>query len=138
MAELKTKETRASVSAFVNSISDDQQRKDAKTILAMMEAATKEKPAMWGSSIVGFGRLHYKYASGREGDWFRAGFAPRKDAFTLYLCGGLGPHQELLDKLGKFKTGVGCLYVKRLTDVDPSVLKQLITRASKVTRAPRD
>jgi hypothetical protein len=138
MAELKTKETKASVGAFVNSITDEQRRKDAKTILAMMEAATKEKPAMWGSSIVGFGRLHYKYPSGREGDWFRAGFAPRKEAFTLYLCGGFEPHKELLAKLGNFKTGVGCLYVKTLADVDHRVLKQLITRASKVTRAPRD
>jgi hypothetical protein len=138
MAELKTKETKASVTAFVNAITDAQRRKDAKAILAMMQEATKEKPAMWGTSIVGFGRLHYKYASGREGDWFRAGFAPRKDAFTLYLCGGFEPHQELLAQLGKFKTGVGCLYVKRLADVDQRVLKQLIARTAKARLPQRD
>lgn len=131
MAELKTKETKASVSAFVNTITDAQRRKEAKAIVSMMQEATKEKPAMWGSGIVGFGRLHYKYASGREGDWFKAGFAPRKDAFTLYLCGGFEPHRDLLGKLGTFKTGVGCLYVKRLADVDQSVLKQLIERTSR-------
>jgi hypothetical protein len=131
MAELKTKETKASVSAFVNTITDAQRRKDAKVILSMMQKATQAKPAMWGSSIVGFGRLRYKYASGREGDWFRAGFAPRKDAFTLYLCGGFEPHQDLLGKLGTFKTGVGCLYLKKLADVDQTVLKQLIERTAR-------
>ncbi len=137
MAELKTKKTTASVSAFVNQISDEQRRKDARAILSMMREATKEKPAMWGSSIVGFGRLRYKYASGREGEWFRAGFAPRKDAITLYLMGGLGAQKDLLEKLGKFKKGGGCLYVKKLADVDQRVLKQLIVRASKVTTLPR-
>jgi hypothetical protein len=129
MAELKTKATKASVTTFVDSISDPQRRADAKVILTMMREATKEAPAMWGTSIVGFGRLHYKYPSGREGDWFKAGFSPRKDSFTLYLCGGFGPHQALLEKLGKYKTGVGCLYVKKLADVDTSVLKQLIARS---------
>jgi hypothetical protein len=138
MAELKTKETKASVRAFVNSITDAQRRKDARAILAMMQEATKEKPAMWGTSIVGFGRLHYKYASGREGDWFKAGFAPRKDAFTLYLCGGFEPHQALLAQLGTFKKGVGCLYVKRLADVDQKVLKQLIVRTAKAGLPQRD
>ena len=131
MAELKTKETRASVSGFVKQIADDKRRKDAEAILAMMKSVTKEEPRMWGSSIVGFGRLHYKYASGREGDWFKAGFSPRKDAFTLYLCGGFAPHADLMDKLGKYKTGIGCLYVKRLEDVDQKVLKQLIARTVK-------
>ena len=135
MAELKTKKTTASVAAFVNQISDEQRRKDARAILAMMREATRAKPAMWGSSIVGFGRLHYTYASGREGEWFQAGFAPRKDAITLYLMGGLP--NDLLEKLGKFKKGGGCLYVKRLADLDQRVLKQLIVRASKVTTLPR-
>ncbi len=89
---------------------------------------------MWGSSIVGFGRLHYKYASGREGDWFKAGFSPRKDSFTLYLCGGFGPHADLMQKLGKHKTGVGCLYVKNLEDVDQRVLKRLVTRTARAAR----
>ena len=135
MAELKTTKNSASVSAFVNQISDEQRRKDAKTILSMMREATKAKPAMWGSSIVGFGRLHYTYASGREGEWFQAGFAPRKDALTLYLMGGLP--KDLLEKLGKFKKGGGCLYVKKLADVDQRVLKQLIVRSSKVKTLPR-
>jgi hypothetical protein len=137
MAELKTKKTAASVSAFVNQISDEQRRKDAKAVLSMMRDVTKEKPAMWGSSIVGFGRLHYTYASGREGEWFRAGFSPRKDAITLYLMGGLAAQQDLLDKLGKFKKGGGCLYVKKLADVDQRVLRQLIARASKVKSLSR-
>lgn len=131
MAELKTKETKASVSGFVKQIADDKRRKDAEAILAMMKSVTKEEPRMWGSSIVGFGRLPYKYASGREGDWFKAGFSPRKDAFTLYLCGGFSPHADLMEKLGKYKTGVGCLYIKRLEDVDQKVLKQLMTRTVK-------
>lgn len=131
MAELKTKENKASVSGFLKQIADDQRRKDAEAVVALMKSVTKEEPRMWGSSIVGFGRLHYKYASGREGDWFKAGFSPRKDSFTLYLCGGFGPHADLMEKLGKFKTGVGCLYVKKLDDVDQKVLKQLITRTVK-------
>ena len=131
MAELKTKETKASVSGFLKKIEDPARRKDAETILAMLKSATGEEPRMWGSSIVGFGRLHYKYPSGREGDWFMAGFSPRKDSFSLHLCGGFGPHADLLEKLGKFKTGVGCLYVKKLDDVDAKVLKQLVTRTVK-------
>ena len=137
MAELKTRKTTASVSAFVSRIGDEQRRKDARAVLAMMRESTKSKPSMWGSSIVGFGRLHYKYASGREGEWFRVGFAPRKDALTLYLCGGLAAQRDLLEKLGKFKMGGGCLYVKSLADVDQRVLKRLIARASKVTTLPR-
>lgn len=133
MAELKTKQTGASVSAFLNQIADPQRRADARAIVSMMRDATKQRPAMWGTTIVGFGRLHYKYASGREGDWFRAGFSPRKDGFSLYVCGGFARHQKLLAKLGKFKTGAGCLYVKRLEDVDARVLKQLIARTA---RAP--
>ena len=133
MAELKTKETKASVSGFLRQMPDAARRKDAEKILAMMKSVTKEEPKMWGSSIIGFGRLHYKYASGREGDWFQAGFSPRKDSFTLYLCtsGGFEAHADLMKKLGKYKTGVGCLYLKRLDDVDEKVLKQLVTRAMK-------
>jgi hypothetical protein len=136
MAELKTKENKASVSGFLKQIPDEKRRKDAEKILAMMKSVTKEEPKMWGSSIIGFGRLHYKYASGREGDWFKAGFSPRKDAFTLYLCGnGFAPHADLMEKLGKYKTGVGCLYVKKLEDVDQKVLKELMTRALKEAKA---
>ena len=132
MAELKTRETKASVNRFLKQIPDAARRKDAETILALMKSVTKEEPRMWGSGIIGFGRLHYKYESGREGDWFKAGFSPRKDSFTLYLCGGFQPHADLMAKLGKCKTGVGCLYVKRLEDVDEKVLKQLVARSLKM------
>jgi len=129
MAELKTKETKASVRRFLKQIPDASRRQDAEKILALMKSVTREEPKMWGSSIIGFGRLHYKYASGREGDWFKAGFSPRKDSFTLYLCtGGFETHADLMSKLGKYKTGVGCLYVKKLEDVDEQVLKRLVIR----------
>ena len=134
MAELKTKETSASVGAFINQL-PAARRRDAEGILALMENATKAKPAMWGTSIVGFGRLHMKYASGRELDWFKAGFSPRKDSFTLYLCGGFHHHADLMARLGKHKTGRGCLYVKKLEDVDAKVLKQLVTRTFKAARS---
>lgn len=127
----KTVQTKGSVAAFLKSVADPQRRVDCEAVAAMMEAVTKEKPAMWGASIVGFGKQHYKYASGREGNWFTAGFSPRKDSLTLYLTGGFHQHRDLLAKLGKFKTGVGCLYVKRLDDVDRAVLKQLIERSVK-------
>jgi hypothetical protein len=136
MAELKTKETKASVNGFLKKISDDRRRKDAQAILEIMQSVTKEEPKMWGSSIIGFGRLHYKYESGREGDWFKAGFSPRKDSFTLYLCGGFEPHKDLMQKLGKYKAGVGCLYVKRLEDIDERILKQLVERSVRMKPGP--
>jgi hypothetical protein len=133
MSELKTKATSASVSAFIDRIDDPARRRDCKTLLKMMKKATKAQPKMWGSSIIGFGDHHYKYDSGREGDWFRAGFSPRKDALTLYLISGLGwPDQrDLMSKLGKHKTGKGCLYIKQLSDVDVKVLERLIERSLK-------
>jgi hypothetical protein len=131
MAELKTKENNASVSAFLDAIADPQRRADARAVAAMMKAATKAKPKMWGTSIVGFGAQHYRYASGREGNWFRVGFAPRKDTLTLYLTSGLERFPELMSKLGKYKATRACLHVRRLSDVDPKVLKQLITRSLK-------
>lgn len=127
----KTVQTTSSVASFLKGISDAQRRKDCAAIAAMMQAATQEKPAMWGTSIIGFGKQHYKYASGREGDWFKAGFSPRKDSLTLYLTGGFRQHGDLLAKLGKYKASVGCLYVKRLDDVDRTVLEQLIQRSVK-------
>jgi hypothetical protein len=133
MAELKTRETTASVNGFIKKLPVSR-RKDAEGILAIMQSATKEQPAMWGTSIVGFGRLHIKYASGRELDWFKAGFSPRKDSFTLYLCGGFAEHADLMARLGKHKTGRGCLYVKKLEDVDAKVLKQLVTRTTRAAR----
>lgn len=126
MAELKTKKTKESVPAFLAKIEDEEARKDCKTLVGLMEKATNAKGRMWGKSIVGFGDYRYKYASGREGDWFVMGFAPRKGMLTLYLMGTVKREGELLKSLGKHKTGGGCLYVKRLGDVDGGVLKKLL------------
>ena len=125
-AELKTKVNDASVTKFLDSVADEQKRNDCFEILKMMKQITKEEPRMWGSSIVGFGSYHYKGKSGREGDWMLTGFSPRKQNLTLYLTGGFEPHADLLSKLGKFTTSVGCLYIKKLDDVDRKVLKELV------------
>jgi hypothetical protein len=127
MAELKTKENDASVEAFVRGVEDDKQRADARNVLRLMREVTGSEPKMWGSSIVGFGRYHYKYASGREGDWFMTGFSPRKANLTLYIMAGFDRYDELLRKLGKYKNGKSCLYVRRLEDIDLNVLRRLIT-----------
>jgi len=134
MAELKTKVNDASVTAFLNKIEDEEKRKDSFEILKIMTQVTKEEPKMWGSSIVGFGSYHYKGASGREGDWLLTGFSPRKQNLTLYLMGGFNTHTDLLKKLGKHKTSVGCLYIKKLEDVDVKVLKELIKKSMKVMK----
>jgi len=128
-AELKTKLNDASVEGFLNSVKDEQTRADCFEILKIMKQVTKEEPKMWGSSIIGFGSYHYKGASGREGDWMLTGFSPRKQNLTLYLMGGFDTHVDLLKKLGKHKTSVGCLYVKKLEDVDVKVLKELIKKS---------
>ena len=129
MAELKTKVNDGDVAAFIDSVADPERRRDAQSVLAMMEKITRRPARMWGSSIVGFGSYHYRYASGREGDSMITGFSPRKNALTLYIMAGFSSHTALLKKLGKFKTGKSCLYIKRLEDVDQKVLGQLI-RAS--------
>lgn len=129
MAENKTKATRASVSAFIGAIPDDTKRADAKTLVKLMQAATGEKPKMWGPSIIGFGTHHYVYASGHEGDMPLIGFSPRKPALVLYLTPFKGS-DALLAKLGKHTSGKGCLYIKRLADVNPTVLKQLIEKSA--------
>jgi hypothetical protein len=133
-AELKTKVSKASVDDFLNTIEDEQKRADCFEIAKIMTQVTKEKPKMWGASIVGFGTYHYKGASGREGDWMLTGFSPRKQNLTLYLMGGFDMHKDLLKKLGKFKTSVGCLYIKKLDDVDKKVLKQLVTQTVKTMK----
>ncbi len=97
----------------------------------MMKAVTKTEPKMWGAAIVGYGSQHYRYASGREGEWFRIGFAPRKSALTVYITSSYEQYPDLMAKLGKYKKGMSCLHIKRLTDVDASVLKELLTRALK-------
>jgi hypothetical protein len=134
MAELKTQKTTASVSSFLNAIPDDIRRKECRTVAKLMKDATGARPRMWGSTIVGFGDMRCKYASGREVDWFLTGFSPRKDSLTLYLMPGLDAHSALLKKLGKHSTGKSCLYIKRLEDVDQVVLKRLIADGVKAAR----
>ena len=130
MAELKTKKTTASVTRFIDAIKDEQQRKDALVLLKMFGAITGEKPAMWGSAIVGFGNYHFKYASGREGDWMLTGFSPRKGNLSLYLHPwNISP--KLLKQLGPHKASMGCLYINRLSDVDQKVLKKVIVEGIK-------
>lgn len=125
-AELKTKKNNASVKEFLDSIEDATKRKDCKEISKIMRKATGKIPKMWGDSIIGFDEYSYKYASGREGDWMRMGFAPRKNSITLYIMDGFGKYGELMGKLGKYKTGKSCLYIKKLDDVDRDVLVELI------------
>ena len=131
MAELKTKERQASVEKFLNSVKDDKRREDSFKILKMIKQITKAEPKMWGTSMIGFGNYRYKYASGREGDWFYAGFSPRKQSLTLYVMADINKYKSLLGKLGKHKTGKGCLYINKLDDVDVKVLKQIITTSVK-------
>lgn len=129
MAELKTKETGESVTAFINKIADQTRREDCLAVIDLMRKVTKEEPKMWGTSIVGFGRYRYKYESGREGEWPIAGFSPRKGDLTLYLIGGFDKFSDLMKSLGKYKTGKSCLYIKKLADVDVNVLKKLVTKS---------
>ena len=129
MAELKTKETTASVTDFLNDIADEKVRADSEKISALMEKATGAKPKMWGASIVGFGTHHLKYESGREIDCMEIGFSPRKQNLTLYLTYDGGWDENLLSKLGKPKLGKGCLYFKQLSDVDENVLEQLVEKS---------
>lgn len=129
MAEVKTKPNARSVERFLNGIADSQTRRDCARLVGIMKRATKAKPTMWGPSIVGFGRYHYKYASGREGDWFLVGFSPRKQNLTLYVMAGFERYDALMRKLGKHKTGKSCLYIKSLDDVDLGVLTELVERS---------
>ncbi|MGZ4037163.1 MAG: DUF1801 domain-containing protein [Bacteroidia bacterium] len=126
MAELKTKKTTASVEDFLNAIENEQRRRDCFVILKIMRTAFRKEPAMWGKSLVGFGDYHYKYASGHEGNWFAIGFSPRRSSISLHLMGALQIHKHLFYKLGKFKTGVGCVYINKLDDVDIKVLQTII------------
>jgi Domain of unknown function (DU1801) len=127
MAELKTKKTELSVSAFIKKIPEERKRKDAQVILDLMEKTTKAKAKMWGTAIIGFGNRHLKYESGRELDWFIMGFSPRKQNFALYITGAVNEN-ELLKKLGKYKTGKGCLYFNKLEEVNLPVLKEIIEK----------
>lgn len=123
---LKTTPNSNDVEEFLKRVENEKKRTDSFAILQLMSEATGETPQMWGDSIVGFGSYHYKYASGREGDWFLAGFSPRKQNLTLYIMAGFDEYEDLLKDLGKHKTGKSCLYINKLDDVDPDVLKELI------------
>lgn len=125
--EPKTAPTKIAAKDFIAAVENEQKRKDAEWMMTMMEEVTGEPPAMWGPSIIGFGSYHYVYESGREGDSMLTGFSPRKTALTLYLVSGVEKEKESLAKLGKYKTGKSCLYIKRLEDVDTDVLRALVT-----------
>jgi hypothetical protein len=129
MAENKTKPTKVSVASYIAALPDEAKRADAKALVKMMQGATGEKPAMWGPSIIGFGSVHYVYESGREGDMPLVGFSPRKPALVLY--GVARTSEAMLGKLGKHSTGKGCLYIKKLADVDLKVLEKMIAFAVK-------
>lgn len=129
MAENKTQPTGASVDEFLADVENDRRRQDARAVLDLMREATGEEPVMWGDSIVGFGQYHYSYDSGREGDWFLAGFAPRKSNLVVYIMSGFPRHAELMDKLGKHRTGSSCLYINKLDDVDLDVLRELVNQS---------
>lgn len=131
MAELKTHATDAKVEEFLDTIADDARRQDCRRVLEIMKSATGAEPRMWGASIVGFGSYHYRYESGREGDWFLTGFSPRKRDLTLYIVAGFDRYEPLMSKLGKYKTGKSCLYVKRLADIDEAVLRELVLASVK-------
>lgn len=128
MAELKTQRNKTSVAKFLSSIEDEQKRKDSKDLLKLYKDVLKEKPEMWGDSMIGFGSFHYKSErSKQEGDWPLTGFSPRKQNLSIYIMSGVNNYKSLLDKLGKFKVSSGsCLYIKRLSDIDTAILKELI------------
>jgi hypothetical protein len=135
MPEQKTKPTAQSVTSFLDDIADETRRAECYALLGMMKRVTRNDPKIWGTGLVGFGNYHYKYASGHEGDCFIAGFAPRKTALTLYITAGVERFPKLLAKLGKHKPGKGCLYFKKLDDVNLSVLEDLLTKSVEWTKA---
>lgn len=134
MSDLKTQPNDQSVEAFMDSIEPEWKRDDAWEVLKLMQKVSGEKPVMWGSSIVGFGKYHYVYESGREGDWMLTGFSPRKQSLTLYLMSGYEKMDQLLKKVGKHKTSVSCLYVKRLSDIDMEVLEEMIRTSIEIIK----
>jgi hypothetical protein len=137
MADNKTKPTQQSVATCIDALTDETRRTDAKALVKLMHSATGEKPKMWGPSIIGFGSYHFKYESGREGDTPLTGFSPRKAAMVLYGLTGSSEAQALLAELGKHSTGKGCLYIKKLADVDPKVIEALVVKSVADTRARR-
>lgn len=136
MAENKTQPTAANAWDYIAAIPDPQRRADCQAVAELMQDVTGEPPVMWGESIVGFGKYAYRYASGRSGEWLKVGFASRKEALTLYLGACVYRHPEALDRLGKYKAGKGCLYIKRLSEVDSAVLRELVAESAALTRWP--
>jgi nucleoid DNA-binding protein len=130
MAELKTKPNDQDVEAFLNSVENEKKRQASYTLKELMEEVTGAEAKMWGDSIVGFGNYHYKYKSGREGDWFLTGFSPRKQNLTLYIMAGFSGYDNLLKDLGKYKTGKSCLYINKLEDVNLDVLRELVKQSA--------
>ena len=131
MTELKTKPNDKNVIEFLNNVENKKRREDSLEVLKLMKEVTQEEPVMWGDSIIGFGTYHYKYASGREADWLQIGFSPRKQALTVYIMDGFDKYSELLNKLGKYKTGKSCLYINKLEDVQIPVLKEIMMESLK-------
>ncbi len=131
MAENKTQKTTASAAGYINSVSDAQIRADCKAVAIMIRAATGKNAKMWGTSLIGYGTYDYRYASGREGSFFVAGFSPRTHNISIYIMSGFGEHASLMKKLGRYKTGKSCLYIKKLDDVNLRVLQSLIERSVK-------
>jgi len=129
MAELKTKPNQSSVLDFLNSVENEKKRADSFAILDLLREVTGVDPIMWGDSIIGFGTYHYKYASGREADWFLTGFSPRKQSLTLYIMSGFSEYDQLLGQLGKYKTGKSCLYINKLEDIDMVILRDLVEQS---------
>ena len=129
MAELKTRQNDMNVVEFLNEIENEQRRTDCFELLELLTGITGEEPKMWGDSIVGFGTYHYKYSSGREGDWFLTGFSPRTQNLTIYIMPGFRRYQNIMQNLGKYKTGASCLYVKKLSDIDRALLKELVVKS---------
>jgi len=129
MAELKTKKNENSVHDFLNAIDNEQRKSDCFELLEIMKNLTGEEAAMWGESMVGFGSYHYKYKSGREGDWFLTGFSPRKQNLTIYIMSGFEPFSAKINELGKYKTSSSCLYVKKLEDIDKKQLQHIIKKS---------
>lgn len=136
MAELKTKKNEASVTDFIESVADEAKKQDSFKLLEIFKEATGDEPKMWGASIVGYGSYHYKSSrSTQEGDWPLTGFSPRKQSITIYIMPGFDKYKKELAQLGKYKTSVSCLYIKKLADVDLDVLKKIITDSAKVMKA---
>jgi len=131
MSELKTKPTDRDVTEFLNEIPEEEKRRDCFALADLMQRVTGEKPEMWGESMIGFGRYNYRYASGQTGEWSKTGFAPRKQNITIYIMAYLENFPEIMQRLGKFKTGKSCIYIKRLSDIDISVLEELIRQSLK-------